>query len=185
MGNDTPDTEPPHEYLRCIWTDGHRRCMDKAVVEVGSRTRPFVCDRHEDSAATFISKAYFDRIREPLEHEVDSLRREWRALQEVLRNENSVVYYLQRENGDVKIGVSRRVETRMVALENEHGPLRLLALEYGGQTTERIRHKQFGHLRVGGEWFDADAELLDHCYRIVKSSPAFAPKTAPVASPPG
>lgn len=69
----------------------------------------------------------------------------------------AVVYYL-RFDDRVKIGTSTQPRKRLGAIWHQE----LLAFERGGRDVERRRHEQFAALREGGEWFRADASLLDH-----------------------
>lgn len=68
-----------------------------------------------------------------------------------------VVYYL-RFDERIKIGTSSRPRQRLAAIRHDE----LLAFERGGRSLERQRHEQFAALREGGEWFTADASLIDH-----------------------
>lgn len=73
------------------------------------------------------------------------------------------VYYIRRADGDVKIGYSGNVRSRMSALRREHGPIDLLATEPGTRNTERSRHDQFrAFRRPVGEWFAPAPHLLRH-----------------------
>lgn len=66
------------------------------------------------------------------------------------------VYYARR--GDViKIGVSGNPGRRIASFKGD-----VVGVEPGGYDVERLRHHQFRHLRVAGEWFKADPELLRH-----------------------
>lgn len=68
-----------------------------------------------------------------------------------------VVYYI-RQGERIKIGTSRSPRQRLAQLWHE----RLLAFEPGGRDVEHARHESFAALRVGGEWFRAEPELLAH-----------------------
>ena len=68
-----------------------------------------------------------------------------------------VVYYL-RYRERIKIGTSRNPRQRLAAIWHEE----LLAFERGGRPLEQARHREFAHLREGGEWFTAAPELLAH-----------------------
>jgi len=81
----------------------------------------------------------------------------------------SVVYYLRRPDGAVKIGFSKNLTHRIERLEKVYGPLTLLAKEPGGKTAETARHRRFQHLQItdapswqGTEWFRPAGELLAH-----------------------
>lgn len=84
----------------------------------------------------------------------------------------SVVYYLQREDGDIKIGYSANWYSRARALACEHGRLVLLATEPGGFTLEQHRHGNFSALHVTGEWFRPGPALLRHIVGLVAAGAA-------------
>jgi len=69
----------------------------------------------------------------------------------------SVVYYMQLGNR-VKIGTSGDLRNRVKQIS----PERVLATEPGGTATEKQRHRQFADLRVVGEWFRLEGELVEH-----------------------
>jgi Meiotically Up-regulated Gene 113 (MUG113) protein len=70
------------------------------------------------------------------------------------------VYLLQREDGLIKIGYTSDFWRRFDVLRLEHGELRALALVEGGPGVEFWLHRKWAHLRVRGEWFKPDPELL-------------------------
>lgn len=76
----------------------------------------------------------------------------------------SVVYYFGNPTTRaVKIGTTMRLAGRMRDLSLESGTqLVLLATEPGGRRTELRRHRQFGRLRLIGEWFRKDPWLMKH-----------------------
>jgi hypothetical protein len=76
----------------------------------------------------------------------------------------SVVYYLRRPTGPIKIGFSAFLSRRLKKLTSEHGELLVLATEPGGWNEEQARHKRFDHLRINPnrEWFRSGADLLAH-----------------------
>ncbi|MCU4672923.1 GIY-YIG nuclease family protein [Microbacterium fluvii] len=77
-----------------------------------------------------------------------------------------VVYYL-RWDARIKIGTSSQPQRRLAAIWHHE----LLAFELGDRTLERARHAQFAHLREGGEWFRADAELRAHAEAAAAGTP--------------
>ena len=81
---------------------------------------------------------------------------------------NSGVYFIQGEiTRRIKIGFSDQVDKRIKALETSE-PLRLLHVMPNVSTDmERDLHKKFAHLRVIGEWFDGEQELIGY----IKSLP--------------
>lgn len=69
------------------------------------------------------------------------------------------VYYIQRQDGLIKIGYSGNFAARLNSLTKEHGPLVVLATEAGDYDQEKFRHRQFAKFRVEGEWFKPSAKL--------------------------
>lgn len=70
----------------------------------------------------------------------------------------SIVYYIRR--GDlIKIGTTVDPTGRLSDLM----PDEVLAWEPGGRREEALRHRQFRHLCIGGEYFQKAADLLNHC----------------------
>jgi hypothetical protein len=67
----------------------------------------------------------------------------------------SVIYYLQRGDGAVKIGWTRDLRQRVYQLEREHGPLVLLAWEPGDRVFEQALHVEHRDSRIDRryEWF--------------------------------
>lgn len=73
----------------------------------------------------------------------------------------SIVYYLRRRSdGIVKIGTTKRRAIRFGDLAKEHGELDLLLSHAGDLEREHRIHAQFGYLRVQGEWFRPEHELM-------------------------
>ena len=68
-----------------------------------------------------------------------------------------VVYYL-RFDRRVKIGTSMRPRQRLASIRHDE----LLAFEPGGRPVEQQRHREFAHLREGGEWFTFGRDLQVH-----------------------
>ncbi|MCR2818435.1 GIY-YIG nuclease family protein [Microbacterium sp. zg.Y1090] len=68
-----------------------------------------------------------------------------------------VVYYL-RFDARVKIGTTWRPRQRLAAIRHEE----LLAFERGARALEQQRHREFGDIREGGEWFTLDESLAAH-----------------------
>src|SRR5579859_6295907 len=66
------------------------------------------------------------------------------------------VYYARRENGDIKIGSTYRLPTRLEDIARAHGPLRLLATHRGWWTEEKALHWHFRPYRTRPrqcEWY--------------------------------
>jgi hypothetical protein len=78
----------------------------------------------------------------------------------------SLVYYARLVGGNIKIGMSIDVPSRMEALARSLGPVELLATEPGGLDIEAKRHRQFDWLAVGSEVFLPGVDLLGHIKRV-------------------
>lgn len=82
---------------------------------------------------------------------------------------NSIVYYVQRGDGAIKIGTSRTPASRLGNLAREHGPLVLMAFERGARAEESAMHRKFKTLCIGREWFRSELPLLNHIAEVRKS----------------
>ncbi len=80
-----------------------------------------------------------------------------------------VIYYLERQDGAVKIGTTGNYPSRRMRLVRNHGPLNLVAWEFGYYEVEERRHQQFARLRVDpvAEWFRVDDDLMDHMLMLL------------------
>jgi hypothetical protein len=79
----------------------------------------------------------------------------------------SVVYYLRRADGAVKIGWSVLLPQRQDQLRRRYGPLTLLAWEPGGRAHEQRRHAEFAASRLEGEWFRRTRDLSAHIRLVI------------------
>lgn len=82
--------------------------------------------------------------------------------QQALRAQ-SLVYYVRLPGDRIKIGTTTNLTARLVGLRVKASEV--LATEPGNEVRERLRHKQFRHLRIGGprtEDFRPAPELLSH-----------------------
>ena len=73
------------------------------------------------------------------------------------------VYFIQGcETQRIKIGISNNVGSRLKGIQSSE-PLKLLAvIKQGGKDLERRLHEKFEGLRVHGEWFRPDPQLLEY-----------------------
>ena len=73
------------------------------------------------------------------------------------------VYFIQGcETQRIKIGISNNVDSRLKGIQSSE-PLKLLAvIKQGGKDLERRLHEKFEGLRVHGEWFRPDPQLLEY-----------------------
>jgi len=72
------------------------------------------------------------------------------------------VYFIQDSaSGHIKIGMSRKPEQRMADLQVAHSA-RLVLLGHipGDRDLEGAFHERFGDLRLEGEWFEPDDDLV-------------------------
>lgn len=103
---------------------------------------------------------------------VEELVRQYRSehrnlLQAVRRRKTSGVYFIG--NGEaIKIGVSEDIGSRFQHLQTaSHLPLRLLAVVPGAsREVEQGLHREFQHLRLGGEWFRPGEEILERVAQL-------------------
>ena len=76
------------------------------------------------------------------------------------------VYFFQGiDTNNVKIGVSKDAQSRLKALQTSEGLIMLKQIR-GDESLERQLHTKFGHLRLHGEWFRGDDELLTYIKKL-------------------
>lgn len=72
-----------------------------------------------------------------------------------------MIYFVQKEDGLIKIGVTKNFRIRARALKYEHGAsLKILKLITGDFKTEKYLHKMFKTYRADSEWFRPEKELI-------------------------
>lgn len=79
------------------------------------------------------------------------------------------VYFIQCvAGGPIKIGTAQDVDNRLKAIQACCPyPLRVLHVIQGAsQAVEAKLHKRFAALRLHGEWFDANSELLTYIHKL-------------------
>ncbi len=83
------------------------------------------------------------------------------------------VYLIQcGKNGPIKIGVSEDPAARLAMLQTATPePLRLVCIIPQGIVSEGLLHGQFAALRIRGEWFRAEGELLEFASRMAEQFP--------------
>ena len=90
-----------------------------------------------------------------------AMRRSHQAEMGTLNAQGSqIVYYIRRGDGAIKIGTTTKPADRMAALRWEHGPIEILLTHCGDGERERQMHARFAALRIEGEWFRPEMELL-------------------------
>jgi hypothetical protein len=84
--------------------------------------------------------------------------------QETSESTVSYVYFVQEATGyrRIKIGWTKDVRSRVKALEQQFGTLRLLLVVPGSLTVERSYHVMFDAYRHEGEWFMPHTVLLSY-----------------------
>lgn len=83
--------------------------------------------------------------------------------------ESRVYFVLRLSDGLVKIGVTRRLQKRLNELRRLYGEIHLLGDQPGIAHDERHLHRIFAHLRVFGEWFELDDDVL--AYTVLLREP--------------
>lgn len=137
-------------------------CGAPAVDEIGDSE---LCRHHWDRAV----KWFIDRkIELPLRHqrEVEESRRLAAEKARLAAEARSIVYYLRRTDGLIKIGTSTSYLTRFKDLRRAHGDLALLVARAGGYPEETAAHNRFAAVHVGGEWFRPALPLLLEIQRM-------------------
>lgn len=78
-----------------------------------------------------------------------------------VRPKNPVVYFVQAENGRIKIGNTKYIDWRMDSLRGQSPlSLELLATTPGGRKVEFAYHARFAAHRLHGEWFEPHPDIL-------------------------
>lgn len=70
------------------------------------------------------------------------------------------IYFAQRSDGQIKIGIATDVGQRMRDLATGAGQLKVLAVQLGDHGTEAELHRRFDELRADGEWFFPGRSLM-------------------------
>lgn len=82
-----------------------------------------------------------------------------------------MIYFIQAEDGGpVKIGYTgSSVKSRLTTLQvSSSKKLNVLAKIRGSKTFEKHLHNKFDHLRISGEWFKPEQELLNFIAELVE-----------------
>lgn len=162
------------QVLRCLFSEGISRCrgrrvdrypicerhVAKIVREAGGLEAKYRREMRANSNAA--SERFKEQIRQALVPDQGKLERErWELHRKKLPG--SVVYYVLTRPGQVKIGTTINLSDRMKSMRvfNQED---LLAAEPGDVQLEKMRHAQFGDLRLSArrEDFSASGALMDH-----------------------
>ncbi len=88
--------------------------------------------------------------------------------------ENSQVYFIVAESGNIKIGTSVNIRNRMIGLNREYpgvGTLRLLYSFPGSYKEENDLHNALDHACIKGEWFKPCQEISDAIEKLKAGVP--------------
>jgi len=81
-----------------------------------------------------------------------------------------IIYFLRAHDGSIKIGYTakQKLAQRIKQLQTGNPfPLQLLAIKLAKLEEEKAIHSRFSHLRVSGEWFKPDSELLEFIKQFI------------------
>jgi hypothetical protein len=162
------------QVLRCLFNEGISRCRGRRVARyplcemhvakiVAQGTGLEAKYRRESRASAAASSARFrEELKQRLTPDLGWAERERRE-QHSKKLPGSVVYYVLTRPGQVKIGTTINLSDRMKSMRvfNQED---LLAAEPGDAQLEKMRHAQFGDLRLSSrrEDFSASGALMDH-----------------------
>lgn len=90
------------------------------------------------------------------------------AVEDEKRSENgSLVYFIKRPDGCIKIGYSHDPIQRKSQLQTQYEcEMTLLATIKGARIKEREMHEHFASFRVSGEWFEPSDELISFIDKV-------------------
>jgi hypothetical protein len=131
-------------------------CRAPATEEIGDSE---MCRHHYDRAMEWFYKRSIDLPRR-YQRQLEDERRQVAADARLAAEARSIVYYLRRTDGLIKIGTSTTHRARFSSLRREHGELSLLLAYAGGYKEEADAHGRFAAARVTGEWFRPELPLL-------------------------
>ena len=73
------------------------------------------------------------------------------------------VYFVQNEDGYIKIGTTRHLKSRLVRMQIDNCmKIKLIGKIKGGRELESNLHRKFKPYRKRGEWFEGSPELLEY-----------------------
>ena len=82
----------------------------------------------------------------------------------------SFIYFIQAENGLIKIGYTRNLKERLDILRSmSHSKLTLLLVLKGDRKKESRMHEIFQDYRVHGEWFKPEKYLIEYIEEMENS----------------
>lgn len=100
----------------------------------------------------------------------------------------SVVYFIQDEQGAIKIGRSTNAQDRLSALQTSTASkLSMIGTINGGAWTEGQLHQYFAGARIRGEWFRPVPQLIEyintHAQIVERPKAIAAPDRVPAPKP--
>jgi hypothetical protein len=155
-----------------------------ALWATGNASHAEVCYHHYERALDWFYKR---RIELPEQNRLMIEEAERKAAEKarLAAEARSIIYYLRREDGMIKIGVTGSYKNRLKSLQSEHGKLQLLLAYSGTRQEEREAHRQFYRERIRrSEWFRPELRLLLEIQRLRNAwngRPSKLPEQVPVA----
>jgi hypothetical protein len=169
------------------WATGNGRhvagdlCGAPATEQVGDTE---LCHHHYERAMDWYHKYRAD-LPEQNRLMIEEANRAAAEKARLAAEARSIIYFLRREDGMIKIGVTGNYRHRLSSLQREHGPLRLLLAYAGTRKEEHEAHWRFYRARVGRtEWFRPELKLLLEIQRLRNAwngQPSRLPEQVPVA----
>lgn len=154
----------PWDTAQCAWiienSLGEQRRCANAALPISPRLPPMpICHIHEPKLLTW----YRDRLTE-------TVRLITTPGKGPDKDPETVVYFVQRTDGRIKIGTTWWLASRMRDLTAEHGELQVLATIPGGPPLEGALHRRFRRARVEGEWFRPHKVLREFIAELTAES---------------
>jgi hypothetical protein len=144
FGNDSHPA--PHRDLGCSWG----RC------EASPLSVAPLC-RHHLLVAYRVTRDLLDQVSAGLDDRTEPRQDQADVI--------DLVYYVRLPHGDIKIGHTSNLKQRMAGLRLTLADV--MAVEFGGQPKELLRHQQFATLRRGRtEDFQPDELLIEHILEL-------------------
>lgn len=138
----------------CVWPD--------CEAEIGPVHAP-LCIRHLTKAYRIYRTSHLWMLDNAEDHSMSkALQRAGKEPLKRIRKTDGLVYFI-RFGGLVKIGWTSDLDQRMKEVPNEE----ILGTVPGTMDDEKRCHIAFAHLRVKGEWFRPEPELMEFIADVV------------------
>jgi hypothetical protein len=147
-------------------------CGGEATQSIGDVQ---VCQHHHDRAQEWIHGQVAEKLgeldrydmaldqkRKSLDAEIDKREVRRKEALKKARSADSIIYYVRRDDGLIKIGTSTVFRNRLSQLRMQYGELDVLLVHRGDRDDERELHGQFRIWRERGEWFHPGRPLVAH-----------------------